>query len=96
MSRKAVTVQIRGREYSIRSDQDEASLQRVARYLDQVLGLVEKRTRTVDSEELALLTALNLARDLVDLREERQALGFNRDQLMSLIEMTESALAGDS
>lgn len=95
MSRKAVTVQIRGREYSIRSDQDEASLQRVARYLDQVLGLVEKRTRTVDSEELALLTALNLARDLVDLREERQALGFNRDQLMSLIEMTESALAGD-
>ena len=72
MAAKAtVSVRIRGQEFRIRSDDDEESLQRVAGYLDETMKTVEKRTGTVDSLDVALLTALNLARELVRLREER-------------------------
>ena len=64
-----VTVNIRGQEFRIRTDDDEAALQRVARYLDDTMATVEKKTGTVDSLQLSLLSALNLARELVELRE---------------------------
>lgn len=92
-----VTVNIRGQEFRIRTDDDEASLQRVAKYLDDTMATVERQTGTVDSLQLALLSALNLARELVELREGGgargpSAPGVDPDRLESLIEFTESAL----
>ena len=96
--RRTVSIRIRGREFRIRSDDDEESLQRVASYLDETMAKVEERTGTVDSLDVALLTALNLARDLVDFREERSAspaAGVDSARLRSLIELAESA-GGDA
>ncbi len=92
-----VTVNIRGQEFRIRTDDDEASLQRVARYLDDTMATVERQTGTVDSLQLALLSALNLARELVELRERGGARGpsvpsVDPKRLESLIEFAESAL----
>jgi cell division protein ZapA (FtsZ GTPase activity inhibitor) len=67
--KRAVAVQIRGQEFRILSDDDEGWLQRVAGYLDETMATVEERTGTVDSLDVALLTALNLARELVEIRE---------------------------
>jgi cell division protein ZapA (FtsZ GTPase activity inhibitor) len=70
MAAKAtVSVHIRGKEFRLRSDDDAESLQRVAGYLDETMRTVEERTGTIDSRDLALLTGLNLARELVRIRE---------------------------
>jgi len=94
-SKRAVAVRIRGQEFRILSDDDDAWLQRVAGYLDETMATVEERTGTVDSHDVALLTALNLARELVEIRERepaKQATGASAERLRSLIELAESAL----
>ena len=96
-TKPVVAVSIRGQEFRIRTDDDEASLQRVAKYLDDTMATVEKKTGTVDSLQLALLSALNLARELVELRERTgtpgpSAAGVDPDRFESLIEFAESAL----
>jgi cell division protein ZapA len=93
--KRAVSVRIRGQEFRIVSDDDEAWLQRVAGYLDSTMATVEERTGTVDSLDVALLTALNLARELVEVREREP--GENpkapeAGRLRDLIELAESAL----
>jgi len=96
-TKPVVAVTIRGQEFRIRTDDDEASLQRVASYLDDTMATVERKTGTVDSLQLALLSALNLARELVELRERGDARGSSGPdvdpvRLESLIELAESAL----
>ena len=96
-TKPVVAVSIRGQEFRIRTDDDEASLKRVAKYLDDTMATVEKKTGTVDSLQLALLSALNLARELVELRERDGAQGpstadIDPERFESLIELAESAL----
>lgn len=93
-SKSTISVRIRGQEFRIRSDDDEESLQRVAGYVDETMKTVEKRTGTVDSLDVALLTALNLARELVRLREERALVEtvIPPARLSSLTDRVEAAL----
>lgn len=96
-AKPVVAVTIRDQEFRIRTGDDEAALQRVARYLDETMATVEQRTGTVDSLQLAMLSALNLARELVELRERGEAsgpraAGVDAARLAALIELVESAL----
>ena len=93
-SKPVVTVSIRGQEFRIRTDDGEASLQRVAKYLDDTMALIEKKTGTVDSLQLALLSALNLARELVERggAPGLPAAGVDPGRFESLIDLAESAL----
>jgi len=92
MAKRSIAVRIRGQEFRVRSDDDEASLQRVAGYLDETMARVEEKTGTVDSLSVAMLTALNLAREVVELSEGRKEFGGDPKRLRSLIELAESAL----
>lgn len=95
MAKRAVTVRIRGQEFRILAEEGDESLMRVAGYLDETMSMVERKTGTVDSLDLALLSALNLARELVELREGgavRGAPGVDPGRLEALIELAESAL----
>lgn len=94
MERKPVVVQIRGREFRIRSEEDEESLQRIAQYLEDAMVRVEERTRTVDSLNVAILTGLNLARELVEIRDRGSLGSGDEGRLRSVIELAESALEG--
>jgi cell division protein ZapA len=96
-TKPVVAVSIRGQEFRIRTEDDEASLQRVAQYLDDTMATVERKTGTVDTLQLALLSALNLARELVELRERGAATGpsglsVDPGRFESLIELAESAV----
>jgi len=86
-----VAVQIRGREFRLKTDEDEQSLQRVARYLDETMKGVEQRTGTIDSLDVATLTALNLAREVVRQRGGGGAPPSRR--LRALTDRVEAALA---
>ncbi len=99
MTKRSVSVVVRGHEFRIRSDEDPELLHRVAAYLDDTMAKVEERTGTIDSLDVALLTALNLARELVSIREGRidgPTSGLDPARLHSLIELAESALAPEA
>ena len=68
-TRNSVTIKLAGKEYRLRSEASEEELQRVAVYVEQAMQRIRERTDTVDSLDTALLTALNLAREVLPLRE---------------------------
>ncbi|MEE3330668.1 MAG: cell division protein ZapA [Myxococcota bacterium] len=91
MSKRSISVRIAGHEYRIKSDEDEAHLHEVARYVEDTMDRIRQRTGAVDSLEVALLASLNLARDLLDAREVGNAAP-PPSELRGLIERVELAL----
>ena len=90
--RRSVGVRVRGKELRILTDGDEESLQRVAALVDETMARVERRTGAVDTLDVAMLAALNLARELLELREGGSVVAPDADRLRSLVEQAESAL----
>ena len=90
-----VAVRIAGHEYKIRSDGDPEGLKEIAGYVDRAMARVRERTGTVDTFDVAVLTCLNLAREILALREARTPEGstaIEDGKLQSLIEQVEAAL----
>jgi len=83
---RRTTVKILEREYRIRSDADPAHLEAVATYVDQVLR--EVRKSTPDTQDASVLTALNIASELL---RTRQQVAVPRERILELIELIESA-----
>lgn len=94
--KRTIAVHIRGKEYRIRSEEDAESLQEIASYVDETISRVEARTGAVDSLDVVMLTALNLARELFQAREDVQALGFEPERLRALIDLAESAVTAET
>jgi len=94
--KRSIAIHIRGKEYRIRSEDDAESLQEIATYVDETIARVEERTGAVDSLDVVMLTALNLARELFQAREDIQALGFGPERMRALIELAESALTAET
>ena len=94
-----VAVRIAGHEYKIRSDGDADTLRDIAGYVDRAMTQVREGTGTVDTLDVAVLTCLNLAREILTLREERapadSAVVPNED-LEGLIARIEDALIDPS
>lgn len=95
MSRQTVQVQIAGREYAVRTDEDEEWLQHVAGLVDEKMVQIRDRTGMVDSFDIAMLACLNLAKELHEHRANASdsTTEVGDDELKSLIDMAESALA---
>lgn len=89
--RRAVAVRIAGHDYRIRGDGDEEGLVRIAGYVDHAMQRVRERTGTVDSLDVAVLTCLNLARELLALHEQR-ASGAGEERVRALIQRVEAAI----
>lgn len=90
--RRSVAVRIAGHEYKIRSDGDAEGLVRIAGYVDRAMDRVRERTGTVDSLDVAVLTCLNLAREILAHHEQRSSSTRDDEKLRALIERVESAI----
>jgi len=90
--RRSVAVRILGHEYRVRTDSEPAEMQRVAALVEETLARLRDRTGTVDSLDLAVMAALNLARDLLAERAVRRSDGESADRLRSLTDRVEAAL----
>ena len=99
MSRRTVQVQISGRDYAVRTDEDEEWLQHVAGLVDEKMAQIRDRTGMVDSFDIAMLACLNLAKEVHEHRASESDASTDAttevddDELKSLIEVAESALA---
>ena len=91
-ARRLVSIRVLGQEYRIRTDADPAELQRVAGLVDETMGRLRDRTGAVDSLDLAMMTAVNLARDLLTERTARRSGAGAADRVRQLSERIEAAL----
>lgn len=64
-----VQISIRGRTYTLQSDQDE-DLQSIASYVDRKMDEIASRSPRMDEYTVALLAALNIASELDRLRRD--------------------------
>lgn len=94
--KRSVSIRVLGHEYRIRTDAHPSELQRVAALVDETMGRLRDRTGAVDSRELAMMTAVNLARDLLVERSARRSDTVTGPRLRELAERVETLLDGDS
>jgi cell division protein ZapA len=71
---RLVEIKVFGHVYTVKTDTDEEHIQKVARYVNEKMDEVVKNTKSVSSLNVAILTALNIADDLIKERTKRQAL----------------------
>ena len=74
MAKRSVVVHIAGQRYVVRSGADEAYVQRLAGFVDDRLREVQRSSKPVPSQSLAVLAALNVADELFQEREKRASL----------------------
>jgi cell division protein ZapA (FtsZ GTPase activity inhibitor) len=93
-TKRVVAIRIRGQDFRIRSDEPPEQLARIARTVDETMERVESKTGAVDSYDVAMLTALNLAREIVGFEANRGPI--DPTKLRSLIDLAESAIVPES
>lgn len=88
-----VQITIRGRQYTVRGDENGQDVREAAAEVDARLAEVAGRTRTPDEYTIALLTALNLASELRQVRSQlAQRLDDLDREVASIMALVESAL----
>ena len=83
---RLVEIKVFNQTYTVKTDAAESHIQEVARYVNETMEEVLKKTKSVSSLNVAILTALNIADDL--LREKAK-----RITLLQEVEMRSKDLA---
>jgi cell division protein ZapA len=65
-----VQITIRGRRYTLKSDEGDVDLPSIARYVDQRMAEIAARPGNLDEYTIAMLAALNIASDYERYRRE--------------------------
>ena len=68
---QSTKVQINNQTYSLQGDLDQAYLQELAGFVDAKMHAIANMTSTVDTQRVAVLTALAIADELNTLRKEK-------------------------
>jgi len=89
MQKIRTTVRIAGKEYTIASTDSEAYVNRVAAWVDRRMNELAAATR-LPATQLAVLTAVNAADDMMKSRDEIRRLEAELDDLRAKME-TQSA-----
>jgi cell division protein ZapA (FtsZ GTPase activity inhibitor) len=91
-----VTITIRGRNYTLRSDEDE-DLPAIASYVDGKMSEIAARSSRVDDYTVAMLAALNIASEFEQFRRQvRSDLGGLDRDLASTAVLLEAAMPEES
>lgn len=68
-----VQITVRGRSYTVRSDEEGEDLQEVARYVDSKMSEIADKSPRLDDYTVALLAAMNIASELARVRRDIDA-----------------------
>ncbi len=69
-----IEIKVLGHTFTVKSNEEEAHVLEVARYVNEKIDEILKKTRSVSSLNVAILAALNIADDLLKEKEKRQSL----------------------
>jgi len=86
--KRSVTVQIAGVKYALKTEEDDRYVKQMAAFVDGKIRDVQKHTRTVDTQAVAILTALQIAEELFNERRQSGDLRKKiREKSQSLLEV---------
>ncbi|MFO7951869.1 MAG: cell division protein ZapA [Bacillota bacterium] len=68
-----ITVNIMGEEYVLRSSSSKDHMHRVGNYVDRLMKSLAEKNIQMSKQRIAVLTALNLADELIRLKEEKES-----------------------
>jgi cell division protein ZapA len=68
--KRSVVVQVAGQRYTLKTDDDDKLVKSLAAYVDGKFREVQRATRSPDTQAVAILTALQVAEELFQTREE--------------------------
>ena len=71
---RLVEIKVFGQTYTVKTDAEEDYIQEVAKYVNEKMEEILKKTKSVSTLNVAILTALNIADDLLREKEKRAAL----------------------
>ena len=71
---RLVEIKVFSQTYTVKTDAEEDYIQEVAKYVNEKMEEVLKKTKSVSTLNVAILTALNIADDLLKEKEKRLAL----------------------
>jgi cell division protein ZapA len=88
--KRSVSVQIAGVKYSLKTDEDERWVKSIAAFVDGKIREAQKHGRTVDTQSVAVLTALQIAEELfTERRATRELRKSIRERSQSLLDYLE-------
>jgi len=64
-----VRVEILGREYTIKSDEGEERVRKIAEYVNEKLNRISESTKTVSTLNVAILAAMDIANEYFQVLE---------------------------
>lgn len=67
---QAIRVDIYGQSYQVRGDASDSHIQDVAKWVDNKMREIGKRSPNLDHTKVAVLAALNIADELLKVRKE--------------------------
>lgn len=68
--KRSVSVQVAGQRYTLKTDDDDRLIKLVAAYVDAKFRDVQRASRSPDTQAVAILTALQVAEELFQTRQE--------------------------
>jgi cell division protein ZapA len=88
--KKSVEIKIMNQKFNLKTESDEAYVQRVSDYVNKKIFDVQEKTRSVSSLNVALLTALNIADDYFKMKgnkkDHRQEAKQKVEEIIQLID----------
>lgn len=88
-----VKVEILGREYTVKSDEEEERVQKIADYVNRKMKEVLQSVKTVSTLNVAILAAMNITSDYFDSEEaQRMIARVIQAKSSRLIEMIDSQI----
>ena len=90
---KQIKVKIYDQEYTIKSEENEEQLNRIADYVNDKLKEIEANTEGLSEKKMAILVALNIASEYFQAMRGSEELTLNvRQRTESLINHIDSAM----
>ena len=71
---RLVEIKVFGQTYTVKTDAEENYIQEVAKYVNEKMDEILKKTKSVSTLNVAILTALNIGDDLLKEKRKRIAL----------------------
>jgi cell division protein ZapA len=88
--KRSISVQIAGVKYSLKTDEDERWVKSIAAFVDGKIREAQKHGRTVDTQSVAVLTAMQIAEELfTERRATRELRKSIRERSQSLLDYLE-------
>ncbi|MGH1428852.1 MAG: cell division protein ZapA [Arenicella sp.] len=94
-TRESVKIQVMGKEFAVACEPEEkVSLLAASRYLDEQIDLIQSQGKIVGNERIAIMVAINLASELLELRKKQSSSDQMSDEINLLSEKIDQVMNG--